>query len=141
MIPTRVQQIYIMRPIGMPGPIKVGCSCWPKDRLEVVAQWSPFPLEIIAIFPGTFKTERAIHDYLLPSRSHKEWFHASPLVDGFVARILKGHLLEEIFDMSVSGIRARRKMRREANLTYSMRPHHTHWPADIERPSRSEVAA
>lgn len=80
------KQVYFIKPVGMDGPIKIGCSKWPEHRLVDLSIWSPFPLEIIASGEGSHELERFIHRMFAESRSHKEWFHATP---DLVARILR----------------------------------------------------
>ena len=40
--------VYFIKPIGMDGPIKIGCSVSPDRRRETLEWWCPFPLEILA---------------------------------------------------------------------------------------------
>lgn len=72
-----MKRVYFMKPIGMAGPIKVGCSIAPESRLKSLDIWSPFPLEIIATAEGGNGHERAVHWHLRDDRLHGEWFSAS----------------------------------------------------------------
>ena len=76
--------VYFIRPTSQPGPIKIGCSTIPARRLTTLGIWSPFPLEIIAVAPGTLATEKMLHDRFAEDRWHHEWFHASPRLAAFV---------------------------------------------------------
>lgn len=38
----RNTHVYFIKPIGMDGPIKIGCSDKPARRLITLAAWSPF---------------------------------------------------------------------------------------------------
>jgi hypothetical protein len=69
--------IYFIRPVGQLGPIKIGFSRWPHDRLKTYATWSPVPLEIVATIPGNHTLERRLHHRFAADRSHHEWFHAT----------------------------------------------------------------
>lgn len=82
-----MKQVYFMRPIGMAGPVKVGCSVMPKDRLKALDIWSPFPLEIIASAPGSHCNERAVHWHLRDDRLHGEWFRWSERLSALVSHV------------------------------------------------------
>ena len=79
--------IYFMRPIGMKGPVKVGCSVIPVGRLKSLDIWSPFPLEIIATVPGEHNHERALHWHLKEHRLHGEWFSPNSKLDALLTHI------------------------------------------------------
>jgi hypothetical protein len=87
--------IYLMRPVGMAGPIKIGCSYKPAKRLVQLSYWSPFPLEIIAVAPGHFDTERRIHLHFPEERMHAEWFQPSERVVAFASALMAGRSLDE----------------------------------------------
>lgn len=72
------KRVYFLKPIGMAGPIKIGCSNWPENRLKAVDIWSPFPLELLASAPGMNREEGRLHWRFRETRSHGEWFFASP---------------------------------------------------------------
>jgi hypothetical protein len=78
--------VYFIKPRGMPGPIKIGCSQIPTKRLEALAVWSPYDLEIVATTPGDYKLEARLHDHFGASHSHREWFWPS---DGLLSTIEK----------------------------------------------------
>lgn len=82
--------IYFLRPIGLLGPIKVGCSTEPKRRLEDLLTWSPLRLEIVATMPGTLKDEGFLHRCFAKSHSHREWFHPSPEIQLALTTIFDG---------------------------------------------------
>lgn len=92
--------IYFLRPIGQVGPIKIGCSSHPKNRLEGLMSWAPIPLEIIATIPGDFDLEKNIHECFAEDFSHHEWFHASDRVADFVGKVAAGVPVEEAVDLS-----------------------------------------
>lgn len=73
-----MKRVYFLKPIGMAGPIKIGCSQWPENRLKALDIWSPFPLELIVSVPGEHQEERRLHWRFRDSRSHGEWFFVSP---------------------------------------------------------------
>lgn len=84
-----MKYVYFIKPVGMDGPIKIGCSDTPKHRLMSFSIWSPFPLEIIGFVPGTFKDEGFLHQCFADLHTHQEWFHSSPGLRLAIASILK----------------------------------------------------
>lgn len=53
--------VYFVRPIGQEGPVKIGCSEFPVNRMLALMTWAPVPLEIAFLFPGNFDLERRIN--------------------------------------------------------------------------------
>lgn len=74
----RSRFVYFIKPIGMDGPVKIGCSDKPVRRLLALSVWSPFPLEVIAVAPGDLGTEKRLHEHFAAERLHSEWFLPSP---------------------------------------------------------------
>lgn len=72
------QRIYFIKPVGMEGPIKIGTSCSPEKRRSALANWSPFPLEIIAEIRGDNVMERRFHARFMHCHERREWFTATP---------------------------------------------------------------
>jgi len=70
--------IYFLRPVGALGPIKIGCSDIPMERLRTFARWSPAPLEIAAIVPGSLSIESWLHNRFRDAHSHLEWYRPTP---------------------------------------------------------------
>jgi hypothetical protein len=66
--------VYFLRPVGMEGPIKIGCSARPEGRANALSTWSPFPLEIIAQIDGDFDLERRFHALFIDTHQRREWF-------------------------------------------------------------------
>lgn len=77
---TDMANIYFVKPIGLPGPIKIGCSRWTARRLVALNAWAPFPLEVICEIDGTLEDERRYHHHLRLAWSHSEWFYPTPKV-------------------------------------------------------------
>lgn len=80
--------IYFIRPKRRKGPIKIGSSLSPPDRLFQIEQHSPLPLEIVGFVSGTRSDESLLHRYLSEHRSHGEWFHARPAVIAAMREVL-----------------------------------------------------
>lgn len=69
-----MKRVYILRPVGLPGPVKIGCSKAPEARLATIAAWSPIRLEIVAIINGGHELEVALHKRFARLALHGEWF-------------------------------------------------------------------
>lgn len=82
------RSLYFMKPVGLEGPIKIGCSSLPDTRLEFYAGYSPIPLEIVGIVAGTIDDERFLHSRFAHLRSHREWFHSTPELREAVAGLI-----------------------------------------------------
>ncbi len=92
-----MKSIYFMRPIGQRGPIKIGCSGLPLERLRILTLWSPLPLEVIAVCDGQHHgVERRLHMMFRAAHSHGEWFHPLPELETFVARVAAGERIEDM---------------------------------------------
>lgn len=87
---SRPSYIYFIKPVGMSGPIKIGCSYTPKGRLSTLSTWSPFALEIVATIEGGQKLERNIHECFADLHSHREWFHAGTHLIEAIEKIKSG---------------------------------------------------
>lgn len=109
--------VYFMRPVGMVGPIKIGFSNIPMDRLEAFSTWSPFPLEIITTTPGGQKEERFLHCCFAFCHLHHEWFASTPLLLETVEAISTGTTIAELrMRLSETGKIRHRRRNRETGL-------------------------
>jgi hypothetical protein len=93
--------IYFMKPLGYLGPIKIGCSKWPANRLVSIGHVSPIPLEIICSAPGDFKLEHFLHTTFRHAHSHLEWFHPDPALMAGIERVKCGQSVMEAFGIAV----------------------------------------
>lgn len=73
-----MRYVYFIKPIGMDGPIKIGCSYIPDRRRDGLEMWSPFPLEIVLQIAGDHRIERQFHAKFVHLHQHREWFSAAP---------------------------------------------------------------
>lgn len=92
-------RIYFIRPVGMAGPIKIGCAGVPEERVKMLATWSPFPLEVVASVPGGFLLEKNIHECFADAHSHREWFLPIPRLVEAVAKLAAGVPLDEAINL------------------------------------------
>ena len=83
-------KVYFIKPIGMAGPIKIGCSQSPDIRRSSLETWSPFPLEIIAELGGNEVLERRFHTKFAASRRTREWFDVSAALLTAIEQIQAG---------------------------------------------------
>lgn len=85
-----MKRVYFIRPIGMDGPVKIGCSRTPEGRRANIAPWSPFPLEVVAEIEGDFELERRFHAKFVSDHSHSEWFRWSAELQATIDAIRGG---------------------------------------------------
>lgn len=90
------KRVYFMKPVGMDGPIKVGCSVQPASRLKSVSLWSPFPLELICAVPGEHAEENDLHYLLREYQFNGEWFYPNRLLADIIAHAIEHGRLPEI---------------------------------------------
>lgn len=88
--------VYFVRPVGLTGPTKIGSSVSPQKRLAWLADWSPFPLEIVATVRGGATLEHRFHALFASRHSHHEWFDDCEEIAAAVEAIRRGW-----FDLSV----------------------------------------
>jgi len=91
-----MRQVYFMRRVDGTGPIKIGCSDYPKSRAAQLSSDYGCAIEVLATVPGDFIDERNLHLKLAryrcappfgrqserktPVGGHSEWFEPSPAV-------------------------------------------------------------
>jgi hypothetical protein len=92
--------VYFIRPVGMEGPVKIGCSATPLDRLMAIATWSPLLLELAATVPGSYDLERNIHECLADLHSHREWFRADPRITAIIDKLSAGVAIHDAMDLT-----------------------------------------
>lgn len=88
----RATYVYFFRPVGAEGPIKIGCSFLPHERLLAYAHWSPVPLQLIGRVAGNQRFEKGLHAALREHHSHGEWFRPAPQVLAMVADAIAGKI-------------------------------------------------
>lgn len=86
----RSRAVYFIKPVGMDGPIKIGCSQSPDSRREALDTWAPFALEIIAEIEGSLVLERRFHARHWDAHERKEWFTATDALKADIAAIKAG---------------------------------------------------
>ena len=76
-IPAAQEFVYVIHAIGT-NRIKLGFSTKPKERLAGLQTASPFPLQMLACWPGSRAREDRLHRYMNRFRKVGEWFEAEP---------------------------------------------------------------
>lgn len=82
--------VYFMRQISGGGPVKIGHSYKPEARIYAYNTMSPYPLEIVALFPGDITIENRFHILFSHLRSHHEWFRSAPELEAVIADVQAG---------------------------------------------------
>lgn len=108
--------VYFMRPIGMVGPVKIGCSGRPEARLHYYNQISPFELEMAATLPGDQRLEGRFHAMFDHLRTHHEWFRVDAELGRVIAEVRAGH-----FNLSRLPVRSSPARSRIASETWAKR--------------------
>lgn len=89
------RRVYFIKPIGMDGPIKIGCSIAPDNRRETLQSWCPFPLEVLAEIEGGYLLERRFHQAFIADHRGHEWFNTTPRLLATIDEIILGTFLTE----------------------------------------------
>lgn len=94
------KNVYFIKPVGMPGPIKIGCSIFVEHRLLQLMVWSPIPLEVLYTEPGTHDLERNLHRCFADYHSHLEWFHPGERLVKAIERLKAGEKIADVVDLN-----------------------------------------
>ncbi|MBZ9894213.1 GIY-YIG nuclease family protein [Mesorhizobium sp. BR1-1-6] len=94
------QHVYFIKPVGMAGPVKIGCTIDVNKRLSEMQKSSPLPLELAAFVPGGLGLERKLHAYFQRQHSHGEWFHWSFELTALIQKIRDGIQIGDAIDLS-----------------------------------------
>jgi hypothetical protein len=143
----RAGNVYFFQTQNFAGPIKIGFSTLPEYRLNTIMKWSPYPLEIAAVTPGTFALETALHEHFADAHLHSEWFHPIERLLRGIEVLRQGGIVEDAFDLSVKNGSIRSGEERSAalrtpifkqrrsyrsRLIWAERRLHAHLPKDVE---------
>lgn len=85
-----MSKVYFIKPVGLDGPIKIGCSVAPDSRRSTLETWSPFALEIVAEIEGGFALEARFHALFQETHQRREWFGTSRRLQAVIAAINAG---------------------------------------------------
>lgn len=105
--------VYFIRVMRADGPVKIGVSRRPQNRLLTMRACCPDRLDLAAILEGGETLERRFHAAFHADHLHHEWFSGSAKMDDTIAAIVAGD-----FDTSALPdpllIRPKKVMPREA---------------------------
>lgn len=118
------------------GPVKIGCSRGPLDRIKDLQAWCPLPLDFICMVEGDAHDEFAIHEHLRDFRMHSEWFEPSKALTALVSDIRDMSRLPEMIVVSANARRRRIQKEKDRSGSSGKRG-----PRDEYRESTPEVAA
>ncbi|MET4184936.1 hypothetical protein ABIB94_007065 [Bradyrhizobium sp. JR7.2] len=79
--------VYFIQ-VGVDGPIKIGISDDPTERMGSLQCGCPWRLRIIGAAPGAFENEEDLHKRFADIRMEGEWFHPSKALLAEIAHIL-----------------------------------------------------
>lgn len=65
--------------------VKIGLARDVKERRDRISSFCPYPLEILAVMPGTRADEMALHQRFASFRTHGEWFHCQGGLADYIA--------------------------------------------------------
>lgn len=89
-----IQQIYFIQQ-GQDGPVKIGMSRQPFQRLEALQAANPDQLYLIAIVTATFDcSETRLHKQFAKDRIRGEWFAPSSALLDWIDRHFNGARLQ-----------------------------------------------
>lgn len=89
-----MKRVYFIKPVGNSGPVKIGCSANPQQRLAHITRQRR-PMEIAAIIEGDFRVERQFHAMFRADHIGSEWFFWSTEMQAVIEAIASGN-----FDVS-----------------------------------------
>lgn len=89
---TRDSFVYFASPPDG-GPIKIGCSQIPQNRLVSLMALVPYPLVLLATAPGNLNDERKLHTAFLADHLRSEWFRPSVEMWALIGRIRETGIL------------------------------------------------
>lgn len=89
-----MKRVYFIKPAGIHGPVKIGCSANPMQRLSHLTR-KRRPLEIAALIEGDYVVERQFHALFRDDHIAKEWFFWTTELQSVIDRINRGS-----FDMA-----------------------------------------
>jgi hypothetical protein len=77
---------------GWDGPVKIGISARPGNRLRALQTSSPHKLRVLVKFLGTQKDEATLHRPFAAYRMEGEWFQRSKPINDFIADVASGRI-------------------------------------------------
>lgn len=113
------RSIYFVRPVGMDGPVKIGCSKEPLRRALQLSIWCPFKLEVVHSMPGTLADERALHRHFSADLLHNEWFKPSDRLCALIGKLVAGAALVDLIVKALAAIGSAKPKRSTSRRRYA----------------------
>jgi hypothetical protein len=107
--------VYLVHAIGT-DRIKVGHTFSLKRRLQQLQTSSPFPLQLLACWPGSAETELRIHALLSDYRKVGEWFEVPPFIGRRILAEIKKGCTKPAASQATDQPRVRSRRSPQANL-------------------------
>jgi hypothetical protein len=85
-VSPREGYIYAVQ-VGTSGPIKIGFTTQPRERVASIQDFCPWPLRTLFIAPGNILNEAWVHSQCGAARMKAESFKATPAVRTLLAEI------------------------------------------------------
>jgi hypothetical protein len=86
--------IYFIEAIGT-NRIKIGWSTNPNERLDHIASSCPFPVKLIKLIYGDYKTEQLWHQKFKHLRIYREWFKSTSALRMAIDKSPSVYVIEE----------------------------------------------
>jgi len=83
---TIKEKIYFIQSVSG-GPIKIGVSNSPKNRLKDIQLMCPYKLNLLATIKGDRKKEQLLHRKFKKYRLHGEWFEDNNEIKKYINKI------------------------------------------------------
>jgi hypothetical protein len=74
----------LCKPSGCRGRIKIGWTSHPKLRMSAIQTGCPFPIQLLALVPGSRRQEKHLHEHFADLRFQGEWFDATDELLSFI---------------------------------------------------------
>lgn len=112
--------VYFIRMIDRLGPIKIGYSWHPEERLKALAVWSPYELEIAATAGGEAILEAQVHNHFFDLHLHHEWFRPDARLLEAIEALRAGVDIEDAIDLS--DVRGNLRKQQYGRVGFAARP-------------------
>jgi hypothetical protein len=102
--------IYFAQVIGSGGPIKIGSTVNPMNRLISLQGWCPYKIDFLAVVPDSTRlAEEVLLERLLPSRLRLEWFNPTDEVLRVVGHAIEHKRLPPDVEAEIARLLRKRK--------------------------------
>ena len=132
--------VYFVRMVDRVGPIKIGYSWHPEERLKALAVWSPYELEIAAVANGEPVLEAQVHNHFFDLHLHHEWFEPQQRLLDAIEALRAGVDIEDAIDLTEARGNLRKKQYGRSGFASHPRTKGAVTPKDWPTPARKKPA-